>query len=153
MKDLDALRDVSLRRWYPSRPEVVFRAFTERDLLERWFCPSAEVSLRVAEHDLRVGGRYRFVYAWTDTGAVVVGEFRAIEPPSRLCFTWTWEPPDPHAGEETLVTIELQAKDGGTELALTHTRFTHEELVTRHAEGWDGALTRLTALVIALEKE
>lgn len=48
---------------------------------------------------------------------------REILPPRRLVFTWTWEPPNPHAGLETLVTVKLPASGRGTEVVITHVRF------------------------------
>jgi hypothetical protein len=59
--------------------------------------------------------------------------------PRRLAFKWTWEPPDPHAGVETLVTIDLYEKEGGTKLALTHARFPTAQLMRQHESGWGEA--------------
>jgi uncharacterized protein YndB with AHSA1/START domain len=132
----------------------VFRAFTEADLLERWFCPSPDVTMKVSQLDVRAGGRYRFVFAYPGGHiAVVVGEYRTIARPHRLVFTWTWEAPDPHAGIETLVTIALHDKDGGTELALTHARFPTELTMRQHESGWGATLDRLGELVGSLSEE
>jgi uncharacterized protein YndB with AHSA1/START domain len=139
---------LSLRRTYPAPPDLVFRALTEPRLLQRWFRPSPDVTVRVEQLDLRVGGRYRFVFGLPgDRSSTVIGEYRAVERPNRLAFTWTWEPPDEHAGIETLVTVELAAKDGGTELALTHTGFPTEQVMRRHEQGWGGCLDALRELV------
>ena len=141
------LPHLSLRRAYPAPPDVVFRAFTEPALLERWFRPSPEVVIEVAKLDLRVGGGYRFVFRFPDgRRAVVLGEYRAIERPQRVAFTWTWEAPDPHAGIDTLVTVDLNEKDGGTELVLTHASFPNEEVMRQHQHGWGAVLDALSGL-------
>lgn len=64
-----------------------------------------------------------------------------------MTFTWTWEPPDPHAGIETLVTIDLYETEGGTELVLTHARFPTHQLMRQHEGGWGPTLDRLKELM------
>jgi uncharacterized protein YndB with AHSA1/START domain len=121
--------------------------------LERWFCPSPDVTVKVTHLDLRVGGRYRFVFNFPGNRvAVVIGEYHTLARPHQLAFTWTWEPPDPHAGVETLVTINLHEKDGGTELALTHARFPTEQTMRQHESGWGATLDGLNALVGSLSE-
>jgi uncharacterized protein YndB with AHSA1/START domain len=148
------LPQLSARRWYAAPPDLVFRALTEAALLQRWLRPSPEVTVEVTELDVRVGGRYRFHFHFPDhrTG-VVIGEYRAIARPHQVAFTWTWEPPDPHAGIDTLVTIDLDEKNGGTELFLTHAGFPTEETMRRHEGGWDGALDSLSGLADILSQE
>ena len=82
-----------------------------------WETPTAEV-------DLRPGGRYRLAMTDTDKNEthVVVGEYKEIQPPERLVYTWAWESKtDEMSGsEDTLVTVEFAEADGGTEVSLTH---------------------------------
>jgi hypothetical protein len=67
----------------------------------------------------------------------------AVERPNRLVFTWTWEPPDPHAGIGTLVTIELLAAGTGTEVVVTHEWFPTVAARDRHEAGWRATVDRL----------
>lgn len=139
---------LSVRRWYDVSPDVVFEAFIEAQWLERWFCPSPDVTVSVTELEPHVGGRYRFLFRFPgDRVAVVVGEYRAVDRPHRLAFTWTWEPPDPHAGVETLVTVEFIDKGGGTELSLRHKRFPGDGLMRQHESGWHATLDRLAPVL------
>jgi uncharacterized protein YndB with AHSA1/START domain len=118
------------------------------DLLEKWFCPAPQVTLKVASLDLRIGGKYRLLYRFPSGQVVpVVGEYRTIAPPRQLVFTWTWEAPDPDAGVDTLVTIDLHEKDGGTEVVVKHERFPTEEKMRQHQSGWVGTLERLDQLL------
>ncbi len=136
------------RQRYEAPPSVVFRALTEPALLVHWFSPSPATRLEVLAHELRVNGSYRFVYHQPSGGTdVVVGTFREISPPKRLVFTWTWEPPDPHAGIETLVTIELTADAGGTLVVVTHERFPDRATRDRHRSGWRSTLPRLSEVL------
>ena len=134
-------------RWYAAPADLIFRAFTEPELLQQWFCPMPEVAVRVEECDPRPGGRYRFVYHFPDGKAVpVIGEYRSVTRPRQLVFTWTWEPPDPNAGILTLVTIDIAERDGGADVAVRHEHFTTPEMRSRHESGWAGALARLVRL-------
>jgi uncharacterized protein YndB with AHSA1/START domain len=135
---------VVARRRYDVSPDLVFRAFTEPALLTRWFSPGADIVIEVLVHELRSRGRYRFRYR-EPSGEIssVAGEFREVSPPTRLVFTWTWEPPDPHAGVETLVTVDFVAENAGTLVVVTHERFPDEQSRERHEKGWRATLERM----------
>jgi uncharacterized protein YndB with AHSA1/START domain len=146
--------ELFVSRWVKAPAGLVFRAFTESALLERWFCPAEEVALRVERCDARAGGGYRFVFDFPDgTVTPVIGEYRVVEPPNRLVFTWTWENPNPWAGVVTLVTVRLVERDGGTDVRVHHADFTTAEMKDRHEGGWPGTLDRLPALIRALSGE
>jgi uncharacterized protein YndB with AHSA1/START domain len=139
---------VIVRHRYDAAPDVVFRAFTEPTLLARWFSPAADIAIEVVAHDLRPRGRYRFRY--TEPGApsvVVAGEFCEVSRPGRLVFTWSWEPPDPHAGVETLVTVDFVPDRAGTSVVVTHERFPDRAIRDRHDAGWRGTLARLPGVL------
>ena len=134
---------LNLMRRYAASPALVFRAFAEPQLLERWLCPDPSASLRVEHLDFRVGGTYRLVFTFPDAVRPVIGEYLVIDPPNLLRFTWAWEPPDEFAGLETVVTVSVRAAADGCELELTHERFPNGKLKDQHASGWNGALARL----------
>jgi uncharacterized protein YndB with AHSA1/START domain len=146
---VDPILALTAQRWYPAGPDLVFRALTDAALLERWLCPSLDVVLQVEQLELRVGGRYRFVFHFPEGPRPVIGEYRRIDRPRVLAFTWTWEPPDPHAGIDTLVTIQLAERDGGTELSLVHERFPDVATHQQHHAGWLATLERLERVVVA----
>ncbi|MBI3768238.1 MAG: SRPBCC domain-containing protein [Deltaproteobacteria bacterium] len=135
---------VTARQRYDAPPDLVFRAFTEPALLTRWFSPSADVAIEVLAHDLRPTGRYRFRYRQADgETSVVTGQFCEVSRPRRLVCTWTWEPPDAHAGIETLLTIDLVPDGEGTLVSVTHERFPDQKSRDRHDSGWHTTLPRL----------
>ena len=72
--------------------EEVFDAWTNPEVLKRWWAAAPTWSTPLAEIDLREGGRYRLSMR-TDVGEVhtVGGEYREIRPPERLAYTWAWE--------------------------------------------------------------
>lgn len=140
-----------VRRWYDAPPELVFRAMVDPSTVPRWLCPSAEIRLDVLEIDLRVGGAYRFSYVDKDgrSRSVVHGRYLIIEAPQRLAFTWTWEPPDPDAGVETLVTLDVSARNGGTEVTVTHAHMPGEHKTRAHRAGWTACLEALELIVVS----
>jgi uncharacterized protein YndB with AHSA1/START domain len=140
-----------IRRRLSAKPERVFSAFADADLVSRWLTPSPEVGLVVLAFDFRVGGAYRFAYHVPDgTVMTVNGTYRSIEPPSKIVFSWNIEPPDEHAGLQSEVTVAITPADGGSELHIRHERLTQDRAVERHSEGWSGALDRLAELLSSL---
>lgn len=139
-----------VRRWYRAPRELAFRAFTQADLMEKWFCPDPSVALIVDRLDAKEGGTYRFLFHFPDGRIVpLIGTYQVLDPPSRIVKTWTWEPPDPDAGIETQVTITFEEKDGGVEVTVTHERFPSQERYRQHESGWAGALDNLGRILPA----
>lgn len=100
-------------------PAAVWRALTDPEQLERWIASTASV-------DLSPGGR--FDLGWGEDGGVL--EVRATEPERRLELGWDV------FGDATVVTFELEPKDGGTELRFRHEGFAADEPVAGLDVGW-----------------
>lgn len=143
-----------IRRRLAASPEKVFAAFADARLVSRWLSPSPEIRLTVLAFDFRVGGLYRFAYQVSKEQTVFVGgSYRAIEAPRRIVFSWIIEPPDAHAGIESEVTATITPCDGGAELFIRHEKLRLSDAADRHAQGWQGALDRLTALLAEVSHE
>lgn len=136
-----------VRRRFKAAPKKVFAAFSEARLVGRWLKPSPEITLTLLQFDFRVGGAYRFAYHVPGGETVIVsGVYRAIEPPSKIVFSWVIEPPDEHAGIESEVTVTITPDSAGAELLIRHDKLARADAVERHAAGWHGALDQLAAL-------
>ncbi len=137
-----------IRRRLPAPPERVFAAFAEAGLVSRWLTPSPEIPLTVLAFDFRVGGGYRFAYHVPGGPVMVVtGTYRAIEPPSRIVFSWVIEPPDEHAGLHSDVIVAITPDGAGSALHIRHERLTLPGAADRHRHGWHGALDRLQSVL------
>lgn len=146
----DGATTVSLvaRRTIRATPERLFAAWTEPAQLRRWWGP-ATVTCTAAEVDLRVGGRYRLANRLPDGRMLwIVGVFEAIEPPSRLVYTWRLEP-----GEDCdeRVSVRFQPRDGGTEVVIVHERIGDEATRDHHEQGWQGCLDGLAAWLVSTQ--
>ena len=146
-----------IRRTLDAPRELVFRAWTQPEMLRRWWGIEAGFTTPIAEVDLRVGGRYRIGMQapGQDMVLVVGGTYREVTPPARLVYTWAWEKPQMAStlevppemepmmgGQETLVTVEFHDRGRTTELVLTHQNFPDQQTRDQHIEGWSKMLPR-----------
>ena len=138
---------VEVRRRFAAGPERVFAAFAEARLVGRWLSPSPEITLTLLQFDFREGGGYRFAYDFPGGRTVVAGRYRSIEPPSKIVFSWTIEPPDEHAGIESEVTVTIRRDGAETELVIHHEKLTRAGAAARHDQGWRGALEQLAEML------
>jgi len=139
---LDALR---LEREFDAPPEEVFDAWTSPEVLRRWWAPAPTWESPGCEVDLRVGGRYRLTMREGEGGQLhaVAGEYREIDRPRRLVYTWCWEAGGMNPGLVTLVTVDFIALGERTRVVLEHAGLESEALLTRHRAGWEGAMNNL----------
>jgi uncharacterized protein YndB with AHSA1/START domain len=138
---------LQLQHRFAAPRDQVFEAWTNPDVLKRWWRASDTWGTPLAEIDAREGGSYRLSMR-TEEGEVhtVFGEYREVSPPERLAFTWRWEegPGPVMAGSEnTLVVVEFREDGDGTLVELTHSGFSGEEIKGMHEHGWQGVLASL----------
>jgi uncharacterized protein YndB with AHSA1/START domain len=76
------------------------------------------------------------------------GEFREVDPPSRLAYTFRWEDPDPD-DRETVVTFSLRDRGESTEVTVDQGVFATEARQALHVQGWTETLDRLEELMVS----
>jgi uncharacterized protein YndB with AHSA1/START domain len=134
---------LQLKRTFQAERQRVFQAWTDPQQMRDWSAPTGDYEVTAAV-DLRVGGKYRIQMKHKNGNVSVAhGEYREVQPPERLVYTWSWE--DGKA-VDTLVTVEFRDLGGATEVVLTHERFASAEWRDKHSEGWSGCLLRLESL-------
>ena len=74
------------------------------------------------------------------------GEFREVDPPARLSFTFRWDPPDPD-DQETIVTLSLEDRGEETSVQMSQAEFATEARYALHEAGWTEAFERLERLL------
>src|SRR5271154_3311667 len=88
-------RVLVITRIFEAPRDLVFRAWTETDMIERWLGPRG-LAAHDVQQDLRPGG------AWCarlteDAGGRELwmrGVYREVDEPARLAFTFAWDQDD-----------------------------------------------------------
>ncbi len=141
MSPTEALRVVEEIR-IQAPPERVFRALTEPTEITSWWGVPDRYETREADMDVRVGGRYRFRGTSARHGTFeVTGEYRVVDPPHRLSYTWTPDWDDGARG--SLVDIRLEPDGAHTRVIVTHTAFSSRSARDDHSRGWPTVLAGL----------
>jgi uncharacterized protein YndB with AHSA1/START domain len=116
--ELPTDEQILITREFDAPRHLVYEAWTTPELVKRWWHANRG-ELTIAEIDLRVGGRWRYVSV-TDDGTEVAfhGEYREIVPNERIVSTEAYEgAPDPDANA-TLNTATFGEADGRTTLTI-----------------------------------
>jgi uncharacterized protein YndB with AHSA1/START domain len=106
---------ILITREFDAPKHLVYEAFTTPELVKRWWS-AKRGEVTIAEIDLRVGGRWRYVMV-TDDGFEVAfhGEYREIVPNERIVSTEVYEGmPD----AEAVNTATFTEADGRTTLTI-----------------------------------
>ena len=116
---LPADDQILITREFDAPKHLVYKAFTTPELVRRWWHANRG-EMTVAEIDLRVGGKWRYVMV-ADGGMEVGfhGEYREIEPFERLVSTEAYEgipDADAHAAVDTLTLTEVDGRTSMTVL-------------------------------------
>lgn len=124
-KDIGALqittpsdREIAMTRIFDAPRSMVFDAWTKPELLKRWLGVRNGWTLAVCDIDLRVGGKYRYVWR-KDTGTEMGmhGVYREIIRPERIVCTEVFD--DKWYEGEAVDTMELIEENGKTKLTTT----------------------------------
>jgi uncharacterized protein YndB with AHSA1/START domain len=83
---------IRIVREFHAPARLVYKAWTTPELIRRWWHAKRGVAT-IADVDLRVGGRWRWVMVTTEGGHEVAfhGEYREIVPDQRLVYTEVFE--------------------------------------------------------------
>lgn len=112
-------REVKVTRSFNAPKALVYRAYTEPALLQRWMLGPPGWTMPVCEMDVRVGGKYRWRWR-SDDGTQefgFFGVFREVEPGVRTVHTEAYDPGTlggEHSGGEALITTLFAEADGVT---------------------------------------
>ena len=112
-------RDIVMTRKFDAPRDMVFDAHTKPELIKRWLGAFSGWTFEVCEVDLRVGGKYRYVWknAEQKTSMGMGGIYREIKRNERLVqsekFDEAWYP------GEMLATSVFVEKSGQTTLTST----------------------------------
>lgn len=131
----------------PADPERVFTSWTEPEEIKSWF-GHEPYSVKHAEIDLKVGGRWRFVFESDEANySALGGEYLTIVRHSKLVFTWCHERATEGGAIEmsavSEVEVTLMPHDSGTLLTVFHRGVLTEEGRRNVTAGWARGLESL----------
>jgi uncharacterized protein YndB with AHSA1/START domain len=141
--------ELRIERGFEAPREQVFDAWVNPTVLSRWWAPGEDWDTPIVEVDLRVGGRYRLATRNVQTGEIhtVGGEYKEIERPERLSYSWAWE--NERDRSTSTVTVEFRERGGGTTVLLTHTGLPSDESHRVHSHGWASVMDTLERRMLA----
>jgi uncharacterized protein YndB with AHSA1/START domain len=143
-------REVHIERVFDAPRELVWRAFTEPELLAQWWGRGNKLVIERLE--VERGGHWRFV-EHSDQGVHgFEGRFREVSPPERLAWTFEW---DGMPGHVAIDTTEFEDLGDGRTKVITRSIFhTTEErdgmLESGMQQGLDQSYAALDRLLAKL---
>jgi uncharacterized protein YndB with AHSA1/START domain len=143
---------VVVTRNFAARPETVYRAHTEPELIRKWLLGPDGWTMPVCINEAKPGGAIR--YEWSDgngNGFHLTGEYIALEPFSRIEHVERMHlpdtTPDNHVetrfapdGGGTLMTMRMTLPDSATREAM---------LATGMDQGMEASYARMEELIAA----
>ena len=126
-----------MERTFDAPAERVYDAWTNPEVMRRWYHCGPDWATPEAEVDLRVGGRVRVVMRKPDGSEVELsGEYTEIDRPRRLAMTCTFSD-DPSETEQS-IELSFRETDGATTVVLVNSRIPTE--ARREAQQWGWGL-------------
>ena len=109
---------IRLHRVFKTKPERLYKAFSEPDALVKWMPPHG-FTAKVHNMDFRRGGSYRMSFTNLSTGSShsFGGEYLEVVPNQRIRHTDKFD--DPNLPGTMTVTIEIKRVMVGAELDIT----------------------------------
>ena len=142
---------VKMIREFDAPRELLFRAYTEADLIKQWLGPR-RLAVEVDQLDVRHGGAWRYIHSDADGSYAFRGVFHGT-PSAEDGIVQTWEY-EGAPGHVHLETAKFEEHDGGTRLVLIATYQTVEARDAEFEAGMESGaretLDRLDELVGSL---
>jgi len=126
----------------PAPPATVFAFFTDPEKLLRWMGNSATM-------EPHPGGIY--LLQGVAGKATARGTFKEVVPVHRLVYSFGWEHNADVPVGSSQVEIDLEERDGGTLVRLTHSGLPSEYEREQHEKGWTHYISRLNMVLSGKE--
>jgi uncharacterized protein YndB with AHSA1/START domain len=135
--------DLVLVHLFDASAGAVFDAWTGREQWQSWLGPKG-VHCEISRLEARVGGRYLLtMYLESGETIAVSGEFKAVDRPRLLVFTWGV---DGDGARQSLISLSFRALGAErTELTLRQEGLRSVANREAHGAGWESAFQKLAA--------
>lgn len=115
-------RTIGVERTFDAPPDLVWRAFTEPELVSRWW--GRGNPLDIQRDEVQRGGHWRYVEHAPEGDEGFEGRYREVDRPKRISRTFEW---DGLPGYVSVETIELVDNGDGTTRMLAASHFMSPE--------------------------
>jgi uncharacterized protein YndB with AHSA1/START domain len=130
----------------PASRQAVYAACTRSEQVAGWFGPEG-FTVGSLEFPARTGEAYRIEMQPPEGDPFfIAGEFREVDAPARLVFTFRYEEPDPD-DVENIATLWFVDLGDSTEVGLTQAPFKTDDRLDLHRDGWSDSFDRLERLL------
>jgi uncharacterized protein YndB with AHSA1/START domain/DNA-binding transcriptional ArsR family regulator len=135
---MESVHKVIVQRIFKSSRDKVFEAFSNPDIMRKWFFPGEDWSAETS-NTFEVGGSYK-IKMRDPSGEVYThtGEYREIKTSEKIVFTW-----NSISVKDTVVTITFSEIGNETEVIITHDHLPSKESRDNHKKGWIGCVNNL----------
>lgn len=136
--------EISIEQLINAPKSEVFKAWTDADLMRKWFAP-AGVDVYDAAVTLTVGGELRIVMGKGGETDTAIGTFKEIVPSTKLRFSWGLE--GNSAVPVSEITVYLKdAASGETRVVLVQSGLPNDAPQEVYIRAWSGILAKLREL-------
>ncbi|HEY7394505.1 MAG TPA: SRPBCC family protein [Gemmatimonadaceae bacterium] len=110
--------EVRVSRTFNAPARLVWRAYTEPELMQRWMLGPPGWTMPVCEMDVKPRGKFRWRWQSIKNGKEFgfFGEYQEIEPYKRIVHTEYYDPGDmgDNMGNGCLITVAFEEAEGAT---------------------------------------
>lgn len=131
---------LTCRRTINASPERLYNAWIDPVSMKKFMAGASQMAVSEARSDPRVGGAF-FVMMRGEKEVPHSGIYKALDPFSRLVFTWE----SPYSPADSEVEVQFHPVAGGTEVVLHQVKFLSESARDGHIGGWTAILDKLDA--------
>jgi len=150
-------RELTLTRVFDAPRELVWRAWTEPELMAKWWGPNG-VTNPTCELDAKVGGKMYIVMLADETLGPLAGqrwpmrgEFQEVQEPERLVFKNQAVDENDHVLIDGLTTVTFEEEGGKTKMTMTTVAKAMAppapQMLDGMEAGWTQSLEKLGELV------
>jgi len=145
-------REIHIERVFDAPRDRVFAAFTDPELIPRWWGPHGTTTI-VDVMDVRAGGSWRFVSRNSDGSETGFrGTYREVTPPEQIVQTFEWEGMPGYVSVETATFEDLGDRTKVTNTTIFHTTEERDGMLASGMEGgMNETYARLDELLATLE--
>jgi uncharacterized protein YndB with AHSA1/START domain len=129
-------RELVVTRSFNAPPNVVYQAWSQPELFQRWWMPKSAsgISLISCDMDVRTGGKYRLEFGTSGSDTMAFhGQYLEVVPNERIVWT------NDEGEEGAVTTVTFEEQDGKT-LVNFHEVYPSKEALEEALQGGAAAL-------------